>query len=58
LVAVVVNHALEVVDVALSVVLDDVIMDRTSSTLNSGVGIEVEVVLKGMSNFGILLAKD
>jgi hypothetical protein len=55
---VVVNHALEVVDVALSVVLDDVIMDRTSSTLNSGVGIEVEVVLKGMSNFGILLAKD
>jgi hypothetical protein len=50
LVRVGVYHTLELIDVALSLILDDMIMDRASSALNGRVRVQVEVVLKWMSD--------
>jgi hypothetical protein len=38
LVAVIINQALEFIDVALSLIHDDLIVNRSSGTLNGGVG--------------------
>lgn len=46
----IVNHSLKVVHIALSLIQDNVIMHRASSTLDSGVGAEIEVVLERMSD--------
>jgi hypothetical protein len=43
-----VYHALEVVGWDLSLIQDDVVMDRTSSSLNSGMSTEVEVVFESV----------
>lgn len=48
-----VNHALEVIDIAVRIILDDMVMDGTSSTLNGRVRTEVEVVLKWMSDIAL-----
>ena len=43
-----VDHALEVVDVALSLILDDMVVNWASSTLDCGMAAEVEVIFKGV----------
>lgn len=53
LVAVIVDQALELVDIALSLVHDDLIVDGTSSTLNGGMGAQIEVVLEWMSDISL-----
>jgi hypothetical protein len=45
-----VNHLVELIDWNLSLVLENMIMNWTSSALNGGVSIEIEVILEGMSD--------
>ena len=44
----IVDQSLKVVDVALVLIQDDVVVNRASSTLDSGVGAKIEVVFKRM----------
>lgn len=45
-----VDHLLEVVDGQLDLVENDVVVDGASSTLDSGMGAEVKVILERMSD--------
>lgn len=45
-----VDHLLQVVDRDLGLIHEDVVVNRASSTLDGGVGAEIEIVLKWMSD--------
>jgi hypothetical protein len=45
-----INQTLEVVDWALSLIQNDMVMDGASGTLNGRMGVQVEVVLERMSD--------
>tara|TARA_R110002060_G_scaffold8583_1_gene12845 strand:- start:237 stop:389 length:153 start_codon:yes stop_codon:yes gene_type:complete len=45
-----INHLLEVVDRNIGLILQDMVMNWTSGTLNGGMRAEVEVILIGVSD--------
>ena len=45
-----VDHLLELIDWNLSLILENMIMNRTSSALDCRMSVEIEVILEGMSN--------
>ena len=45
-----VDHLVELIDWNLSLILENMVMNWTSSALNGGVSIEIEVILEGMSD--------
>ena len=49
----VIDQALELIDVAFCLIHDNMIVDWTSSTLNSRVGVKIEVILKRMSDVAL-----
>jgi hypothetical protein len=45
-----IDHLLELIDRNLGIVLEHMVVNRTSSALDGGVSVEVEVILKWMSD--------
>jgi hypothetical protein len=47
-----IDHLLQIIDRNLGLIKENMVVNRASSALNCGVGIEIEVILKRMSDVG------